>query len=92
MAETQTNLPQQPVAGRMTQRIIDQGEAIKVEHGDRALAIFGELIEGFEKARSVRQPGQGVFVSELENLLLAAGDLFAHAVEARGQAANFVGR
>ena len=69
------NFPQEQVADRVTQRVVDWFEVIEIEienckRGGAALGGGKRLAESFNESRAVRQPGETVCASKQRNFLL----------------------
>ena len=88
-------LDQQRVAGRMTKRVVDDLELIKIEAVKReqvSTSFHGaeQMIELLVEHGAVGKRGQHVVEGELGDTLLAFGDLADHFVEARGKPRELV--
>ena len=81
-------LAEQLVAALVAERVVDELEAVDVEHehGDRAAVARGErerVVDAVDEQRAVRQPGQRVVQRAVLDLLLERDDPPQRVVETR---------
>ena len=87
-AEPQRDLGQQLVAARVPERVVDELEAVDVEHqhGDRAAVARGQrerVVHAVDEQRAVRQPGERVVQRAVPDLLLQGDDPPQRVVQTR---------
>ena len=81
--EAAGDLDEQPVAGRVAERVVHVLEAVEIEDRDRSLpvCVLQQAVERLRHRQAVGEPGELIEMRELAQLLLgllAGGDVLVH--------------